>query len=354
MRIVQILESVSWGDAISNHVWALDALFEAQGIEHGVYARFTDDKTSVWAKNISEYDPKPSDTIVYQLSIGTDLNYQVAEYPGKLIVNYHNITPGSFFDEYNKKLADACRSGREGLAYLAQHAESAIAVSSYNAQELVEAGYRCPIEVIPILLDYEMLGANRLSEEEKDSRCTSPDAPKLLFVGRVVPNKRIERVIEDFWYVKQAYPKATLVLVGNLEGMEVYTMRLDKFVRKLGLGDSVTFAGRVSQEELLDHYRTADVFLCESAHEGFCVPLVEAMLYGVPIVAQDTSACGETLGEGGMLLKNDDPREAALAVDLVVRSEELRRAIRLGQKRQLERFDPANVADAYLDYFQLR
>ncbi len=346
MRIVQILESFAWGDAIGNHVQALDNLFARAGLEHAVFANAIDPRLKTRARHVSLYDAKPSDLILYHLSTGSDLNFSVATYPGKLVINYHNITPAHFFEGYNERAAASCASGREGLRYLAKYAQHAIAVSDYNAHELEEARYRCPVDVVPILLDMRHLGSSYPMGNH--GRGFVDGLPtRVLFVGRIAPNKRIERVIEDFTYIKRIDPRAKLTLVGNAGGMESYLLKLRKYVRKLRLAD-VEFQGHVSLDVMVNHFRMADVFLCESAHEGFCVPLVEAMHFGLPIVAQDCSAVGDTLGEGGLLLTRDDPREAARAVDLVLRSTELRERIKVGQRFQLDRFNPDAVGQMYL------
>ena len=349
MRIVQILESFAWGDAIGNHVQALDDLFGRGGLEHAVFANHVDSRIASRGRPIAEYDPRPSDLILYHLSTGSDLNYKVAQYPGELVINYHNITPAHFFEGCNKRAETSCEQGREGMAFLAPHASKAIADSAYNAQELRDEGYACPISVVPILLDLSHLG----DRQDMRPAVDKTDGTKVLFVGRVAPNKRLERVIQDFAYFKRFVdPRATLTFAGNSGGMEAYLMRLQKYVEKLQVSD-VTFTGHISLDELLELYRTSDVFLCESAHEGFCVPLVEAMHFGLPIVAQETSAVGDTLGEGGLLLQNDDPREATLALDVVMRNAELRERMREGQLRQLKRFDASAVARAYLAALEL-
>ncbi len=346
MRVVQILESLAWGDAIGNHVQALDNLFSQGGIEHAIFANVIDPRLRDCAQHISSYDAKPSDLILYHLSTGSDLNFSVAKYPGKLVVDYHNITPAHFFEGYNARAVASCTYGREGMRYLAKYTQHAIAVSDYNAQELADAQYTCPIDVVPILLSMQHLGAT--CPMESHDRGFADDAPtKVLFVGRIAPNKRVERVIEDFAYIKQVDPHAKLLLVGNAGGMEAYLLRLRKYVRRLRLAD-VEFRGHVGIDTLRTYYRASSVLLCESAHEGFCVPLVEAMHFGLPIIAQDSSAVGDTLGEGGLLLKRDDPCEAALAVDLAMRSDRLRERMEAGQRHQLNRFDPDAVGQMYL------
>ncbi len=348
MRVVQILESFAWGDAIGNHVQALDGLFASKGLEHAVYANYVDARVANVGLPIADYDPSADDLIVYHLSTGSDLNYKVAEYPGRLVVNYHNVTPAHFFAGYNARAQESCKEGRAGMSYLASHVDAAIAVSDYNARELRQAHYDCPVQVVPILLDLSHLGpAGRL--RTVGDRAHEDAGTRLLFVGRVAPNKRLERVIEDFSYVRRVVDqRATLTFVGNAGGMEAYLLRLKKYVSAMRL-PGVRFAGHVSLDGLIELYRTSDVFLCESAHEGFCVPLVEAMHFGLPIVAQNTSAVGDTLGDGGLLLTQDDPREAALAVDVLMRSDELRDRMREGQQTQLRRFDPTVVAHSYLD-----
>lgn len=352
MRIVQILESFAWGDAIGNHAWALNGLFAGRGYECAVYAHVVDTRLAGVARSIADYDARSTDIILYHLSTGSDLNYAVAGYPGKLVVNYHNVTPEHFFEGYNSRAAASCRAGREGMRYLAAHAAHAIAVSAYNAQELKDAGYLCPVDVVPILLDMQHLGPS-CPLDVSAREVAGGAGTQILFVGRIAPNKRIERVIEDFWFVRQCVDaRATLTLAGNAGGMEAYLLRLKKYVRKLGLSD-VAFLGHIGLSQLLDLYRTSDVFLCESAHEGFCVPLVEAMHFGLPIVAWNSSAVGDTLGDGGLLLQRDDPRGAAVAIDLVMRSSELRVRMAAGQKAQLQRFDPQVVGKAYLEVLGL-
>ena len=117
------------------------------------------------------------------------------------------------------------------------------------------------------------------------------------------------------------------------------------FVGKLGLEDCVIFPGHIRFSEILAYYRTADAFICMSEHEGFCVPLVEAMYFGVPIIADDSSAVPDTLGRGGLLLDNKDPSIAAAAIDRVLRDKKLRGWIRRGQEESLKRFHPLRAEE---------
>ena len=169
-------------------------------------------------------------------------------------------------------------------------------------------GYTCPMKVLPILIRFEDY------EQEPDAdviRKYSDGATNLLFVGRMAPNKKVEDVISAFAYYKEHYDKtARLFLVGSFQETDLYYQYLQKHIKKLGTHD-VIFSGHISFQAVLAYYKIADVFLCMSEHEGFCVPLVEAMYFGVPIVAYDSSAIADTLGGAGILLKNKDLKKTA-------------------------------------------
>ena len=121
------------------------------------------------------------------------------------------------------------------------------------------------------------------------------DYVNILFTGRVVPNKKQEDVIEAFYYYKRfIQPKSRLILVGSFAGIDKYHDQLEAYVNKLGLED-VIFTGQIKFDEILAYYQLADLFLCMSEHEGFCVPIVEAMYFNVPVIARDTSAIAWTL-----------------------------------------------------------
>jgi glycosyltransferase involved in cell wall biosynthesis len=166
----------------------------------------------------------------------------------------------------------------------------------------------------------------------------------ILFVGRISPNKKQEDVIRAFCCYRKEYdPESRLILIGSAGSMENYLEALKDYVRQLGLEESVVFPGHIRFAEILAYYRTADVFLCMSEHEGFCVPLVEAMYFGVPIAAYAAAAVPDTLGNGGLLLDSKEPAYAAAAMDRIIRDEGLRALIRKGQEAVLARFSRAET-----------
>ena len=267
------------------------------------------------------------------------------------VMVYHNITPPQFFEEYSVKAAQLCQNGLEGASYLADKVDYCLAVSEYNKQDLIRMGYTCPIDVLPILIpfdDYAKTPSQQVIDRYSDGYTN------LIFTGRIAPNKRQEDVIRAFYDYKKFYnPKSRLILVGGHNGMERYYHRLKSYINALELED-VVFPGHIKFDEILAYYKIADVFLCQSEHEGFCVPLVEAMYFDVPVVAYDSSAIAGTLGGGGFLLKDKNPVETAGVINRVVTDEALRTQIIKNQQARLADFDH-KVIEAqfkmYLDTF---
>ena len=198
-------------------------------------------------------------------------------------------------------------------------------------------GYRCPIDVCPVVIPYGDYDAE--PDRGTMERMRADARRNLLFVGRISPNKKQEDVIRAFACYRRRYDRESrLTLIGSAGGTENYLESLKAYARKLGLEDSVVFPGHIRFDEILAYYRTADVFVCMSEHEGFCVPLIEAMYFGVPIAAYGAAAVPDTLGGGGLLLDSKDPGLAAAAIRRIVTDGALRRRIRREQEKVLRRF----------------
>lgn len=344
-RIVQILGFLSYGDAISNHTITIHQELRSRGVESEIYADYVDERLNAMAKTISHYEPHDDDVILYHLSTGSDLNRKVVEYPGKLIVNYHNITPPQFFRGYSSVMEQASETGYADAAFLKEHVHAVVSDSAYNTQELVKMGYTCPMYSVPIFIDFA--DYDKTPDQAVMKKC-SGGVKNILFVGRIAPNKKQEDVIRAFYYYTKMFePNSRLILVGNYSKLENYYLKLKRYSRKLGLRN-VVFPGHTSFAEILAYYRTADLFLCQSEHEGFCVPLVEAMYFGKPIVAYDSTAVGGTLGLSGILMKDKDPVLTAAVMDQVIRDPGLRQQIAQNQVEDLKRFRHETVAEAYM------
>lgn len=350
MKVIQLIPVVAFGDAVSNDARAIKSLLKKAGYDTELYAEAIDARLP--AGTAKELTAMPElgadDVLVYHASTGTQINYDLPKYGGHKIMIYHNITPPSFFHGYNTEAEKNMEFGYAGIRFLADKVEYCIADSEYNRQNLREMGYKCPIDVCPILIpfaDYDQQPNPGTIRKYKSDEWTN-----LLFVGRISPNKRQEDVIRAFYsYQKDYNPKTRLFLVGNAGGFESYEQRLKQYAEALGIGDRVIFPGHIRFDEILAYYHLADAFVCMSDHEGFCVPLIEAMYFGKPIVAYNCTAIPYTLGKGGVLLDSRDPAEAAAAIDKAIHDEQLKASVAAGQKEILDSLQAEKVGHLFLE-----
>ncbi|MGI5989740.1 MAG: glycosyltransferase family 4 protein [Lachnospiraceae bacterium] len=348
IHIYQMLPTVRTGDAVSNDAMALEKTLREMGYETMIYAmNLGNGIPSSVARSVELELPvfKPDDILLYHLSTGSILNFRYMEYNCRKVLVYHNITPPEFFAKFDPAAAAFCQRGLKEAAYMGPYTELALADSKFNADELRRFGYTCPIEVLPILIpfeDYEKTPSKKIMDQ-KGEKTT------FLFTGRVAPNKKQEDLILSFYYYKKYYNQnSRLVLAGAFDEGSLYGRELQAYRKSLGLSaEDVIFTGHIRFADILAWYRTADAFVCLSEHEGFCVPLVEAMYFHLPIIAYDSTAVGETLGDGGFLLKDKDPVLVAGVMDKVIRDEGLRSAlIEKGQER-LRAFDREKITEQF-------
>lgn len=343
MRILQIMPTVSFGDAVSSDARALHRVISEMGFQTGIFAenidpRLSGDKTIDFVSKLP--DTTDEDIIIFHHSTGTKLCEMLPEIKGHKLMIYHNVTPPHFFEGYSRSAERITKLGYENTVSIRPYIEYAIADSEYNARELRKMGYECPIDVRPVLIpfaDYEK------APDEDMLKRYSDGYVNIVFVGRIAPNKCQQDVIAAFaYYKKHIEPKSRLILVGSDGGMEKYGNSLKNYVNALSL-DDVIFTGHISFPAILACYKLADVFLCMSEHEGFCVPLVEAMFFGVPIIAYDSSAVGGTLGGAGILSDSKDPVFTAKLIDRVIHDDELKNKLISDEKKRLEDFSYEKV-----------
>lgn len=350
MRMIQVLPTIAFGDAVGNDALAIRDIISEMGYETGIYAENIDTRLPAdTAKRIDSIPAlQPDDILIYHASTGTQLNFDLPKFGGKQVMIYHNITPPEFFEGYSPIAVELTQKGYEGLRFLADKVSYCIAVSDYNRQDLRKMGYSCPIDVCPILIPFEDYA--KKPDQQVLDRYKNDGWTNLLFVGRIAPNKKQEDVIRAFYCYQRRYnPQSRLFLVGSAGGMEKYESELHGYVDRLGIADKVIFPGHIKFDAILAYYHLADVFVCMSEHEGFCVPLVEAMYFDKPIVAYRSSAIPETLGDGGLLLEDKDPEMAAAVIDRVVRDGALRAYLSARQRERLRVFSYESVKKQLLE-----
>jgi glycosyltransferase involved in cell wall biosynthesis len=332
----QLVSNFDLGDAIGNHVRALRRLLRGWGYASDVYAQYTHLSLLKDAHFYTRYREvsSPDTVVLFHFSIGSEVTSFFTSLPDRRVLIYHNITPAEYFVGVNARVADRCRRGRWELARLRAVTDLALGVSEFNRAELEAAGFR-RTGVLPILVDWEQYAHppdRALSEAY--GRGTN-----LLFVGRIAPNKRIEDLLKAYYFYRRLDPDSRLLVVGSAVDTAGYLAACQKLAAELGLLDHVVFAGAVSQAELCTYYRVASAYLCLSEHEGFCVPLLEAMHFGVPVVALAATGVPGTLGDAGVLVHDKDFPAIAELVHRVVRDPALRAAVVAGQRARLRAFD---------------
>ena len=322
--IDQFLPNMSYGDAISNHaIWIREQLRNV-GFASEIHARYLDPRSAHEAHPFAPEAVGNAEALIYHHSTGSEITPHVLKFKRPKCLVYHNITPAEFFEPFWPEHAAVLRRGRDDLAKLAADFPISAGVSRYNADELASLGFRQP-GVLPISVDpsrWDFAPDPLLMEELQDGRTN------LLFVGRIAPNKRQDDLVRAFERYLRIDLEARLILVGKAEENDPYATHLDSIIDELGLRDSVLLPGSITDAQLAAYWRTASVFWSMTEHEGFCVPLVEAMWFDVPIVAFRSSAVPETLGKAGLMFTDkDDIDEIAALVSIVVTDERLRRAV---------------------------
>jgi glycosyltransferase involved in cell wall biosynthesis len=329
----QLLAALSYGDAIGNESLAIQAHLRRAGFASDIFAEKVHPRMAHLARPLHEYEQVSGrDTVcLFHFSIGSAAGRLIHHAPDRLVVIYHNITPAEYFLGFHPHLAGLCYHGRRELEVFAGRSELGLGDSEYNRRELEAAGF-ARTAVLPIVLDFDNY---RRPPSPVVRQLYADGRTNLLFVGRIIPNKKIDDLVRVFaYYQRYLDPRSRLLLVGDHRGHERYFDRLQELVRELRV-DEVVFTGHVDDDDLVAYYDVADLFLCLSEHEGFCVPLQEAMHFGLPVVAYDAGAVRETLHGGGILLREKPLAVVAELVRSVLTDGSLRAAVLTTQDRAI-------------------
>jgi glycosyltransferase involved in cell wall biosynthesis len=308
-QVHQLLAALSYGDAIGNEALAIQRHLREAGFLSEIYAEHVHPRRAAQALPLWRYREvsSPETVCLFHFSIGSAASRLIHQAPDRLVCVYHNITPAEWFLGFHPHLAGLTHHGRRELTAFARRAELGLGDSEFNRRELEEAGF-ARTAVLPIVLELETYGGRPSAVTR---RLYDDGRTNILFVGRIIPNKRIDDLIRAFAVFQGTVERnSRLLLVGDYRGHERYQARLREMARDLRV-EEVVFTGHVDHDDLLACYGASHLFLCLSEHEGYCVPLVEAMLFGLPVVAFDAGAVGETLRGGGILLRDKRPEVVA-------------------------------------------
>ncbi|MGD9662365.1 MAG: glycosyltransferase, partial [Porticoccaceae bacterium] len=332
---------------VSNGVIFTRKLLRQLGFESEIYSLHTYDKLETPVRPVAELSGDDCDLLLVHHSMGHDYAQKINRLSCAKVLVYHNITPHHYFPPQSHNYIYA-QKGREQLAAWPTFYCGAIGMSALNSAELEACGYT-DIATLPLLVDLDLLGG-----EERAPNWLNASNPFLLSVGRLVDNKRQHLLIEALWHLRKQGQLAELpllVLVGGTTN-EHYRAALEYRINELGLDGLVLLPGKCPDAELRWLYRHANAFWCASEHEGFCMPLVEAGYFELPVVAVATSNIPDTLGESGLLIEQADPAQLATVTAAVLNDTALRSALVAGAKRNLQRFKAQTLLRQLADYLQ--
>ena len=343
MIINQWVPAAHRGDAIGDSARRVRDMLRVAGHDSELYALTIDDDLRDDVRPFSDAGARQGHITIFHFALPSPMTEAFASLSGIRVLQYHNITPARFFGPYDARMFRLAALGRQELRSLAGRVDLALGDSEFNRQELEELGFP-RTGVMPIAVDMERLtAAPRRPALEKI--LGGDGFINFLFVGRIVPNKRIEdhiRLAEMYKRYIDSYYR--FIFVGRYDGLpRYYSMIRALIVQYRMLPERFIFTGAVPDDDLAAYYRWADAYISLSEHEGFCVPLVEAMATDVPVLAYAAGAVPETLGGAGILFSPKDFEFAAEMLGTLVYDRPVRDRIISGQRRRLRDFAPDRI-----------
>ncbi|HEY2906771.1 MAG TPA: glycosyltransferase [Vicinamibacterales bacterium] len=348
IRIHQVLATLGYGDAIGHEVLGIQRVLRGAGYDSDIFVETADHRLEPLTRDYRELIDfsSPDNLLIHHFSLGSKASRTAYALPDRMALVYHNITPPEYFVGVHRTLARQCFRGRRELQAYAERCDLALGDSEFNRQDLQALGFP-RTDVLPVVPDFSHLemAPHWLVARDFDDEWTN-----ILFVGRVIANKKIEDLIRFFHAYHTFFnPRSRLLIVGAQSGFELYAASLNQLVAALGTSH-VHFTGHVSDEELVAFYDVADLFLCASEHEGFCVPLVEAFYKQVPVLAFAATAVPATMDGAGVLFENKDPMHVAALMDAIVSNAPLQDAIVEGQLAAVARLRAKDFAGTLLRF----
>jgi len=342
MIVNQWLPAAHRGDAIGDSARRMRSQLRALGHQSDLFSLTIDDDLRDDVLPFDDPRARRADVTIFHFVLPSPLTDAFARLPHRRILQYHNITPASYFAPYDANLFRLSTLARQELATLVGKVDLALGVSEYNRQELEALGF-APTGVLPLAVDLARLtnAARRPALE----RALDDDFVNFLFVGRIAPNKKIEdhiRLAEHYKRYVDAYYR--FIFVGRTDAVPKYYSTIRALISEYQMLDErFIFTGPVPDEDLAVYYRKAAVYVSLSEHEGFCAPLVEAMATGVPVLAYGAAAVPETLGGAGIQFAPKDLEYAAELMGALAFDDDLRAGVLAGQRQRLEAFSDARM-----------
>lgn len=354
-RVAILSPSFTTADAVTNDALGMSEALTRRGFDVGLFCE-THSLPLSGIRDTSRVDGflrNPNDILIYHFSRGwTPALKLVRQLKCGRVIRYHNITPARFFAGFSSQDKELCEIGRTELDELiAAQCDLYVSASDFSARELIDSGADpTRSRVVPPFHRTDLL--TTIEPDESVFSKYANSAANILSVGRVVPHKRQLQLIEIFaGYHHHCNSNSRLFIVGKGgEGLSSYSKLLHRSVGRLGLKDAVVFTGAVSDEALKAYYLLADAFVTVSEHEGFCVPLVEAMAMKLPITAFGATAIPETVGDAGIVWDERDPMLILESLNLLMTDKSVRTALGLrGLRRYQQMFTTESIERSFLE-----
>lgn len=342
MIVNQWVPAAHKGEAIGDSARRVRDLLREMGHVSDIFALTVDDELRDEIRSFSDPAARSGDLTIFHYALPSPMTEAFARLPHGRVLQYHNITPAHFFAPYDAGIFRLLALGRQELQTLVGHTDIALGDSEFNRRELEAMGFD-NTGVFPIAVNPERIrnSPGRPALEHM----LSDGLTNFLFVGRIVPNKKIEdhiKLAEHYKRYVDIYYR--FIFVGRTDGVPRYYDMIRALLVEFQMpGDRFWFTGPVPDEDLATFYRCADVYVSLSEHEGFCVPLVEAMAADVPVLAYGSTAVPDTLGGAGVCFTPKDLELAAEMLGELTYNNDLRTRVIAGQRRRLEDFGDARI-----------
>lgn len=350
MRIHQLVPALHDGDAIGDSARAMRDCLRTTGHASNIYAYTIDESLSDEAIDFEVLPPEVStdDVLIYHFALPSGMTEFIKRASCRKALIYHNITPSHYWLPYDPSLVHLAYAGRKELESLAPFMERSAGDSEYNRLEIENLNFRNTC-VLPIYVKqerYQVKPAQIILDRMNDG-CFN-----FLFVGRAAPNKKLEDVLKLLYFYRRMYSQlARAVFVGKTNVAPEYSASLTELRMTLALmPEDVLFAGHVDWPELVAYYKSSHVFVSMSEHEGFCVPLVEAMICETPIVAYSAAAVPYTLGMAGVQFQTKNYSDIAGICNRLDKDAAFRESILESQREQLKKFSREQIEKSIQEF----
>jgi L-malate glycosyltransferase len=345
MIVNQWVPAAHRGDAIGDSARRVRDLLRDMGHQSDLYALTIDEDLEGEVLPFAGSSTTRGDVTIFHYALPSPMTSAFAALSHGRVLQYHNVTPARFFAPYEPGLFRLAALGRRELASLANQTDLALGDSEYNRQELEDLGFS-NTRVFPIAVDTARITRD-VSRPALD-HILGDGLVNFLFVGRIAPNKKIEdliRLAETYKRYVDAYYR--FIFVGRYDVVPRYYSMIRALMTEYRLlNDRFIFTGLVPDDDLAVYYRHAAVYVSMSEHEGFCVPLLEAMAANVPVLAYRSTAVPDTLGGAGVLFFPKDLEYAAELLGSLAFDDGLRAQVIAGQRRRLQDFGEDKIVEA--------